>query len=139
MDFHNDSVKTSLEVARAMGDKLWGVRLDTSESCVDKSVNSAMEPFSITGVNPQLVNIVRQALDREGFQQVKIIVSGGFNKERIQAFEASGVPVDAYGIGSAFLEGQIDFTADVVRVNGEPMAKVGRYYHENKRLTTVEY
>ncbi len=139
VDFHNDSVKTSLEVARAMGDKLWGVRLDTSESCVDKSVNSVMTPFPITGVNPQLVEIVRQALDREGFQNVKIIVSGGFNKERIRAFEKSNVPVDAYGIGSAFLEGQIDFTADVVKVNGEPMVKAGRYYNENARLTTVEY
>jgi nicotinate phosphoribosyltransferase len=137
VDFHNDSVKTSLEVARAMGDKLWGVRLDTSESCVDKSVNSVMTPFPITGVNPQLVENVRQALDREGFQNVKIIVSGGFNKERIRAFEKNNVPVDAYGIGSAFLEGQIDFTADVVMVNDEPMAKVGRYYNENTRLTAV--
>jgi nicotinate phosphoribosyltransferase len=98
-----------------------------------------MTPFPITGVNPQLVEIVRQALDREGFQNVRIIVSGGFNKERIRAFEKSNVPVDAYGIGSALLEGQIDFTADVVKVNGEPMVKAGRYYNENARLTTVEY
>src|SRR5919201_85014 len=37
VDFENDSVKTALEVARALGPRLWGVRLDTSEKLVDKS------------------------------------------------------------------------------------------------------
>ena len=36
------------------------------------------------------------------------------------------MPVDAYGVGSSLLRGQNDFTADVVRVDGRPVAKVGR-------------
>ena len=37
-DFEDDSLRTSLEVAEALGPKLWGVRLDTSEDMVDRSL-----------------------------------------------------------------------------------------------------
>jgi nicotinate phosphoribosyltransferase len=137
VDFHNDSVTTSLEVARELGDKLWGVRLDTANTLVDKSVIPQMGTQPPTGVNPQLVWNVRKALDKEGFQHVKIIASGGFHAERIREFEQAGVPVDAYGVGSALVKGSINFTADVVMVEGKPMAKVGRQYLENPRLQKV--
>jgi nicotinate phosphoribosyltransferase len=138
VDFHNDSVTTSLEVARALGEKLWGVRLDTSNTLVDKSVIPQMGTHPPTGVNPQLVRNVRQALDKEGFQHVQIIASGGFNARRIQEFEEAKVPVDAYGVGSALVEGTNHFTADVVMVEGKPMAKVGRTYLPNPRMQLVE-
>jgi Nicotinic acid phosphoribosyltransferase len=67
VDFDNDCVATSLEVARALGDRLYGVRLDTSEMLVDRSVIPQMGRFKPTGVNPQLVWNVRDALDRNGF------------------------------------------------------------------------
>lgn len=134
VDFDNDCVNTALECARAMGDKLWGVRLDTSENLVDKSVFPLMGTYKPTGVNPKLVELVRTALDREGFPNVKIVVSGGFNPDRIRQFEAMGVPVDAYGVGSYLMQGSYDFTADIVLVNGKPMAKVGRHYMPNARL-----
>src|SRR6185503_9661086 len=118
VDYDNDSVKTSLDVARALEDRLWGVRLDTAEHMVDKSVVSQMGTFKPTGVNASLVWNVRNALDTEGFGDVKIVVSGGFDVDRIQAFEEEGVPVDAYGIGAALYEGVLDFTADIVQVNG---------------------
>ncbi|MFB0515002.1 MAG: quinolinate phosphoribosyl transferase [Candidatus Neomarinimicrobiota bacterium] len=138
VDFDNDSVSTSLEVARELGDRLWGVRLDTSSTIVDKSVIPQMGMSAPTGVNPQLVWNVRNALDKEGFKHVKIVVSGGFNQHRIKAFEEAGVPVDAYGVGSALVEGSNDFTADVVMVEGKPRAKVGRQYLPNPRLRQVE-
>ncbi|MEW5846905.1 MAG: quinolinate phosphoribosyl transferase [Bacteroidota bacterium] len=134
VDFDNDCVNTALECARAMGDKLWGVRLDTSENLVDKSVFPLMGTYKPTGVNPKLVELVRTALDREGFPNVKIVVSGGFNPDRIRQFEAMSVPVDAYGVGSYLMQGSYDFTADIVLVNGKPMAKVGRHYMPNARL-----
>lgn len=134
VDFDNDCVNTALECARAMGDKLWGVRLDTSENLVDKSVFPLMGTYKPTGVNPKLVELVRSALDREGFSNVKIVVSGGFNPDRIRQFEGMGVPVDAYGVGSYLMQGSYDFTADIVQVNGKPMAKVGRYFMPNPRL-----
>ena len=138
VDFDNDSVGTSLAVARELGDRLWGVRLDTSATLVDKSVVAEMGDFSPTGVNPQLVWNVRRALDAEGFGHVKIVVSGGFNAERIASFEAADVPVDAYGVGSALVEGKADFTADVVLVDGTPRAKVGRRFSPNSRLQKIE-
>ena len=137
VDFENDCVRSSLEVADALGDKLYGVRLDTSEMLVDKSVISQMGQFKPTGVTPQLVRNVRSALDRAGHQQVKIVVSGGFTVEKISDFEKAGVPVDAYGVGSSLFQGRFDFTADVVRHEGRPCAKVGREYRPNPRLEKV--
>lgn len=138
VDFENDCVRSSLEVARALGDRLYGVRLDTSEMLVDSSVLPQMGRFRPTGVNPQLVWNVRRALDAEGYEGVKIVVSGGFNVEKIREFERGGVPVDAYGVGSYLFQGRYDFTADVVRHEGKPCAKVGRELRENPRLERVE-
>ena len=138
VDFENDCVGTSLKVARALGQRLYGVRVDTSETLVDKSVIPEMGTFKPTGVNPQLVWNVRRALDREGFRHVKIVVSGGFTVEKIRDFEEQDVPVDMYGVGSSLFQGRFDFTADVVRVEGKPCAKVGRSYRPNPRLERVE-
>jgi nicotinate phosphoribosyltransferase len=138
VDFENDSVRTALEVAQALGPKLWGVRLDTSEDLVDRSLWHELGGFKPTGVNPRLVEKVRAALDEAGFPQVKIVASGGFTAQRIREFEAAAVPVDAYGVGSSLIRGDNDFTADVVRVNGRPCAKEGRRYSPNPRLERVE-
>jgi nicotinate phosphoribosyltransferase len=140
VDFDNDSVTTSLAVARALGDRLWGVRLDTSGTMVDRSILSEMEDcgdFDPTGVNERLVRLVRESLDGEGFERVKIVVSGGFDAERIRAFEQEGVPVDYYGVGSSLMVGQYDFTADVVTADGRPLAKKGRRLRPNPRLEEV--
>jgi nicotinate phosphoribosyltransferase len=138
VDFENDSVQTALEVARALGDRLWGIRLDTSRTLVDRSLWSEMGDFDPRGVNERLVLKVREALDRDGFERVKIVVSGGFDVDRIREFEARGVPVDSYGVGSALIRGENDFTADVVLADGRPAAKVGRSLRPNPRLERVE-
>src|SRR5450755_486342 len=128
VDFENDSVRTALEVAGALGPKLWGVRLDTSEQLVDRSLLDEMGGFTPTGVNPRLVEKLRRALDDAGFPDVRIVASGGFTATRIREFEAQGVPVDAYGVGSSLIRGENDFTADVVLLEGRPGGKVGRSY-----------
>jgi len=137
VDFDNDSVNTALAVAGALGDQLWGVRLDTSERLVDRSLWQDMGVFRPTGVNEVLVRRVRRALDEAGHERVKIVVSGGFTAERIRDFERIGVPVDSYGVGSSLLRGSNDFTADVVLVEGRPCAKVGRGHRPNPRLERV--
>jgi nicotinate phosphoribosyltransferase len=137
VDFENDSVRTALEVAQALGPRLWGVRLDTSESLVDRSLWEEMGDFRPTGVNPRLVGNVRDALDRAGFSAVRIVVSGGFTVEKILEFEENDVPVDAYGVGSSLIRGSNDFTADIVMTDGEPSAKVGRRYRPSPRLELV--
>jgi nicotinate phosphoribosyltransferase len=136
-DFENDCVRTSLALADALGARLYGVRLDTSRQLVDASVLPMMGQFRPTGVNPQLVWNVREALDAAGHQNVRIVVSGGFNVPRIREFEALGVPVDAYGVGSSLFAGRFDFSADVVRRDGKACARVGRAWHDNPRLEPV--
>lgn len=143
VDFRNNCVNTALDVAnhfRANGLKLWGVRLDTSENMVDQSLIrlNQMGSEKPTGVNPLLVHNVRKALDRNGHQDVKIVVSGGFTTEKIEYFEKKKVPVDAYGCGSSLLKGGGDFTADIVNVDGKPCAKRGRRERPNIRLQLVE-
>ena len=81
--------------------------------------------------------MVRAALDEAGHRHVRIVVSGGFNAERIRCFERDQVPVDAYGVGSSLIRGENDFTADVVMVEGRPCAKVGREYLPNERVEVV--
>ena len=138
VDFENDCVGTSLALANTLGSRLFGVRLDTSEMLVDRSMIPQMGRVKPTGVTPQLVHNVRDALDAAGHQHVRIIVSGGFTVEKIREFEQLGVPVDSYGVGSSLFQGRFDFTADVVRVDGTPCAKVGREWRENPRLSVVE-
>lgn len=178
VDFNNDNVRDALLVLdrmfakyRELSDagnaeeaakyKLYGVRLDTSGTVRDVSVQPLGDPALDLGVNPRLVFNVRQALDsaserwrlpkvwqqaaREYCRNVKIIVSGGFNPEKIRKFEKLEVPADIYAVGSYLFNNNgatiTDFTADVVRVkvHGEwlDMAKVGRRPRENVDLKRV--
>ncbi|MEO6877440.1 MAG: quinolinate phosphoribosyl transferase [Gemmatimonadaceae bacterium] len=156
-DYHNDVVGDSLAVARAMRDRfgdgaLWGVRIDTSEQLVDRSLEAEAMRFPerrLNGVCPELVRLLRAALDSEGFQQVKIGVSGGFHVRKIEHFEAGHVPVDFYGVGSSLLghndgdadglTNNFDFTADVVRVDGHAESKTGREERGNARFVRLDH
>jgi nicotinate phosphoribosyltransferase len=140
VDFHNDSVAGAVAVADAIGERLWGVRLDTSERLVDKALEADARERGedgLRGVNVELVRRVREALDEADHRHVKIVVSGGFTAEKIEGFEEAGAPVDSYGVGSALLRGSFDFTADIVCLEGRPGAKVGRELRPNPRLEPV--
>ena len=149
VDYRNDVVTDALAVARAMRERfgngaLTGVRVDTSEQLTDISLSDS----TLKGVNPPLVRLLRDALDREGFASVGIIVSGGFTPARIRQFEEAGVPVAGYGVGSSLLghnrgtgDGLInscDYTADLVRVDGELQSKVGRAWQPNPLLVRLD-
>jgi len=133
VDFRNDCIATSLKVAKALGKKLWGVRLDTAEDVKDKAVKGKRS----YGVCPELVFKARKALDSHGFNYVKIIVSSGFDEEKIKHFISLKVPFDAVGVGSALFREKIDFTADIVKVGCKACAKVGRKYNPSPRLKLV--
>lgn len=141
VDFDNDCVNTAKAVAARLGRRLWGVRLDTSETLVDKSLWNSMGTFKPTGVNPELVLNVRHGLDEAGYDWVKIIVSGGFDVAKIKQFEERRIPVDAYAVGSALLRGIYDFTADIALAGKDGVMvechKVGRPYRPNPRLEKV--
>ena len=104
------------------------MRVDTSETLVDTS----LKDLNLKGVNPTLIKLLRKSLDGNGFSDVKIVASGGFNEEKINLFENKKTPVDVYGVGSSLLKGANDFTADIVMVEGKKNAKYGREYHEIK-------
>lgn len=141
VDYNNDCITDALRVAREFGDKLKGVRVDTSRTMIDQYFirhPEVLGTFDPRGVNPPLIFALREALDREGFHHVKIVVSGGFNEQRIIEFEKQGVPVDMYGVGSSLLKIHIGFTGDNVLLNGKHQAKAGRRYRPNPRLEKVD-
>lgn len=127
VDTFKDEAEESLRVAEALGEKLWGVRLDT--------------PGERGRVTPDLVKEVRARLDQAGYEYVKIVVSGGIDEERIRLFVDKGAPVDAFGVGSAVSSAPpIDFTADIKAIEGQPVAKRGRIpgITPNPRLCKVD-
>ncbi len=142
VDTNNDVITDTLLVARHFKEKLWGVRIDTSISLEDKYFerNPVDDPNVEThGVNVTLVKALRKALDDENFQHVKIVVSSGFNAEKVAQFTKENAPVDTYGIGGSLIKCTRSFTGDVVNINGKPMAKVGRKEMFSKRLKEVKY
>ncbi|RKX48187.1 MAG: nicotinate phosphoribosyltransferase [Thermotogae bacterium] len=116
--------------------KIWGVRFDTAGSLRDRSV--VPKDASSLGVCPELVWTARKEFDRNGMQELKIVVSGGFDAEKIELFEKLEVPADVYGVGSKLLKDKVDFTADVVEVNGKVCAKYGRTKGDLSRLEIVK-
>ncbi len=113
VDTFEDEVRESVTVAKAMGRRLSGVRLDT--------------PSERGRVTSGLVKEVRAWLDLEGFNNVRITVSGGLSPDRIRYFLDEGAPVDTFAVGSYISDARpINFTADLHQVDGRPIAKRGR-------------
>jgi nicotinate phosphoribosyltransferase len=141
IDYNNDVITDALRVAHEFGPLLKAVRVDTSRTMIDQYFirhPEVLGTFDPRGVNPPLIFALRKALDEEGFQHVKIVVSGGFDQKRIREFESQNVPVDMYGVGGSLLKINIGFTGDNVELNGKPAAKAGRKYRPNPRLERVE-
>ncbi len=113
IDTFKDEAEEALRVAHALGDRLYGVRLDT--------------PAERGRVTADLVTEVRARLDQAGFHHVRIVVSGGLNPDRIRYFRDSDAPVDSFAVGS-YISGAapIDFTGDIKEIDGRPIAKRGR-------------
>jgi nicotinate phosphoribosyltransferase len=113
VDTFKDEAEEALRVAHALGDRLYGIRLDT--------------PSERGRVTADLVHEVRARLDQEGYQHVRIVVSGGLSPDRIRYFKEAGAPVDSYAVGS-YISGAtpIDFTGDIKEIDGRPIAKRGR-------------
>jgi nicotinate phosphoribosyltransferase len=127
VDTFKDEAEETLRVAHALGDRLYGIRLDT--------------PSERGRVTADLVKEIRARLDLEGFGHVKIVVSGGLTPERITYFKEQGAPVDSFAVGS-YISGAtpIDFTGDIKEIDGRPIAKRGRIpgMTESPRLKPVD-
>ena len=110
IDTFGDEKFECLNVAEALGDKLYGVRFDT--------------PASRRGDFLAVLEESRWELDLRGFGHVEIFVSGGLGEEDIPRLNPV---VDAYGVGTAISNAPVvDFSMDIVEVNGEPCAKRGK-------------
>jgi nicotinate phosphoribosyltransferase len=127
IDTFKDEAEEALRVAEALGERLYGIRLDT--------------PSERGRVTADLVKEVRARLDQAGFGHVTITASGGLNPERIGYFKEQAAPVDSYAVGS-YISGAtpIDFTGDIKEIDGRPIAKRGRIpgRTESPRLRPVD-
>lgn len=141
IDYHNNVVHDSLMLARHLGKTLRAVRVDTSKALIDHYFDDKdTSGFDPHGVCKELIFALRKALDDEGFNWVKIIVSSSFNKDKIREWVKLGVPVDTYGVGTSFVNNMTcGFTGDLVELDGKPEAKEGRKNIPSTSLKKVPY
>jgi len=139
IDYHNNVVYDSVELAKKLNGKLGAVRVDTSISLIDHYFDGKdTSSFDPHGVCKELICALRENLDKAGFKDVKIIVSSGFDEEKIKDFEKNNVPVDIYGVGTSLLRINVGYTGDLVKLNGMDEAKEGRKDIPSVRLEEVK-
>lgn len=141
IDYHNNVVRDSLLLAKHLGKKLNGVRVDTSKALIDHYFDDKdTSGFDPHGVCKELIFALRKALDDNGFDYVKITVSSSFSAEKIKEWKALNVPVSMYGVGTYFVNNTTcGFTGDLVKLDGRDEAKEGRRDYPNPRLQLVPY
>ncbi|MFA7067440.1 MAG: nicotinate phosphoribosyltransferase [Acidaminococcaceae bacterium] len=141
IDYNNNVVHDSLMLARYLKTDLKAVRVDTSKALIDHYFDHKdTSDFDAHGVCKELIFALRKALDSEGFNYVKIVVSSSFDVAKITEWVKLGVPVDMYGVGTAFVNNTtIGFTGDLVMLDGKPQAKEGRRNIPSNRLQVVPY
>ncbi len=111
VDTFKDEAEETLRVAGVLGKDLNGVRLDT--------------PGERGGVTPDMVREIRIRLNKEGYEHVKILASGGITVDKIKILAEAGT--DAFGVGSYIARAPaIDMTMDIKEINGREIAKRGR-------------
>ncbi|MBI4689463.1 MAG: nicotinate phosphoribosyltransferase [Nitrospirae bacterium] len=111
IDTFLDEKFEALNVAEVMGKKLYAIRLDT--------------PSSRRGNFYRILEEVRWELDLRGFRHVKLFVSGGIKEEDLPVLNPV---VDAYGIGTSISNAPVvDYSMDIIEVEGKPLAKRGKW------------
>lgn len=141
IDYNNNVVHDSIMLAKHLGENLRAVRVDTSKSLIDHYFDDKdTSGFDPHGVCKELIFALRKALDNNGFNFVKIIVSSSFTAKKIKEWVELGVPVDTYGVGTALVNNTtIGFTGDLVMLDGKKEAKEGRENIPSNRLKKVPY
>ena len=126
VDTFRDEAEEALAVARALGERLRGISIDTARER--------------GGVGVELVREVRARLNQAGFRHVEIYVSGGFTAQKIREFVKADAPVNGFTVGEYISSAPPNtFTADIHEIDGKPIAKRGRIpgVTENPRLDRV--
>ncbi len=142
VDTFNREIDDSLATAKALGDRLYGVRLDTAGECLGQGGLPFDGRKHVTGkgVTVESARAVRMALDAGGFSNVSIVLSSGFgDPEKLKAFcdgeKQRGRLFESLGVGGLFSSRFA--TADIVRIEGRELAKTGRGYVENPRMVRM--
>ncbi|GBC70599.1 Nicotinate phosphoribosyltransferase pncB2 [Candidatus Calditenuaceae archaeon HR02] len=105
-----DEREEALLAARTLGDRLYGVRLDT--------------PSSRRGNMRRIVEEVKWTLAVNGYKDVRIFVSGGIDESEVE--ELYDV-ADGFGVGTSIaFPPSIDLALDIVEVEGRPVSKRGK-------------
>ncbi|MEW6116949.1 MAG: nicotinate phosphoribosyltransferase [Nitrospirota bacterium] len=100
-----------LNVAGALGEKLFAVRFDT--------------PGSRRGNFYRILEECRWEMNMRGYGHVKFYVSGGIKEEDVPVLNPV---VDGYGIGTSISNAPvIDYAMDIIEVDGKPLAKRGKW------------
>lgn len=111
VDTYYDEKTEAIMAVEALGEKLWGIRLDT--------------PRSRKGDFADIIREVRWELDIRGFHSVKVFVSGGLDDQTVAELDRAGA--DGFGVGTWVSNAPvIDFAMDIVQKNGKPVAKRGK-------------
>ena len=141
IDYHNNVIRDSLLLAKHLKGKLGAVRVDTSKALIDHYFDDKdTSGFDPHGVCKELIFALRDALDKEGFNDVKIVVSSGFDKNKIKEWRSLNVPVNMYGVGTSLVNNMtVGYTGDLVILDGKSEAKEGRSDYPSTRLEKVEY
>ena len=141
VDYHNNVCEDSVKLAKHLGNKLNAVRVDTSKSLIDHYFDDKdTSGFDPHGVCKELIFALREKLDENGFNHVKIIVSSSFSLEKIKEWKEAKVPVDLFGVGTYFVKNSTcGFTGDLVILDGKHQAKEGRGDYPSTRLEKVEF
>ena len=141
IDYNNDVVNDAVKLAKHLKTNLGAVRVDTSLSLIDHYFDDKdTSSFGPHGVCKELIFALRKALDDNGFNYVKIVVSSSFNAKKIKEWTDLNVPVDLYGVGSSLVRNTTcGYTGDLVVLDGKEEAKVGRGNYPNPRLKKDHY
>ena len=109
-DTYSDEVDEVLRAAETLGDRLDGVRLDTTGSR--------------RGDFRHIIREVAWELDVRGHEDVDVYVSGGLGPDDLRRLRDV---VDGFGVGGYVSNADpVDFALDLVTVDGAPAAKRGK-------------
>jgi nicotinate phosphoribosyltransferase len=100
-----------LNVAAAMGGRLFAVRFDT--------------PSSRRGNFYRILEECRWELNVRGYKDIKFYVSGGIKEDDMPGLNPV---VDGYGIGTSISNAPVvDYAMDIMEIEGKPVSKRGKW------------
>ena len=136
---HSKAGTLSLRLDTHGGRYVEGLDTQSSYAVLERNVPQALRGYRTedelrfllgTGVSAAAVWYMREQLDNNGFDKVKIVASSGFGPDKCRVFALANAPVDVIGTGSYLPQiwSQTYATADIVAYDGKPRVKAGREF-----------